>query len=398
MTFFELFKNCWMVAGVIAALVSLPGSAELLFLSLGPLFRRRRVLASWKPLKIAAVIPAHNESAGIAACVLNVVSANRDRIDLTVVVVADNCTDDTAVIAQNAGARVLVRNNPELRGKGYALDYAFRTLAQEGFEAFAIIDADSEIASNFFNVAAAHISDGANALQSRYLVRNPKESARTRLMNVALLAFNVLRPMGRSAWGLSAGIYGNGFVLTSKTLAAVPYNAASVVEDLEYHLALVRAGMLVEFAGETAVYGEIPSSGKGVKTQRARWEGGRIRILRERGPQLAGEIAIGRIRLLEPLLDLLLLPLAFHVALLLIAATDPASLPRIAGLTGLSIVGLHLIAAILAGHGTWRDVLILAMAPFYVAWKIVLIPTLFANAKSGTAWVRTERSTEKKTL
>ena len=69
-------------------------------------------------------------------------------------------------------------------------------------------------------------------------------------MNVALLAFNVLRPRGRARWGLSCGILGNGFGLARKTLEAVPYDASSVVEDLEYHLRVVESGRRVEFLGE----------------------------------------------------------------------------------------------------------------------------------------------------
>ena len=386
----------WKALACIAALASLPGGLELLFLSLGSFLRRRTVPLSGRRLKIATVIPAHNEQAGIAGSIASVLAADRDNLNVSVVVIADNCTDATALAAEAAGARVIVRTNDRLRGKGYALDEAFRTLLPEGFDAFAVIDADTAVASNFFTAAANRINAGASALQVRYLVRNPHDSARTRLMNVALLAFNVLRPLGRDNWGLSCGLYGNGFVLTAATLNRVPYGAGSVVEDLEYHLALVRAGIRVQFAFETAVYGEIPAAGAGVKTQRARWEGGRFRMLREQGPLLAQDVLAGRARALEPLLDLLLMPLAFHVALLLIAVSAPFAVSRIAGSTGLGIVVFHLAAALIRCGGTWRDVLALTSAPFYIAWKLLLLPTLLRNARAGTQWVRTERAVERK--
>ena len=69
-------------------------------------------------------------------------------------------------------------------------------------------------------------------------------------MNIALLAFNVMRPRGRDRLALSCGILGNGFALRRETIEAVPYEAGSVVEDLEYHLRLVRAGKKVQFADE----------------------------------------------------------------------------------------------------------------------------------------------------
>ena len=74
----------------------------------------------------------------------------------------------------------------------------------------------------------AWLGSGADAVQCRYGVLNAGDSLRTRLMNVALLAFNVLRPRGRDRLGFSAGILGNGFALRAETLATVPYVARSV--------------------------------------------------------------------------------------------------------------------------------------------------------------------------
>jgi cellulose synthase/poly-beta-1,6-N-acetylglucosamine synthase-like glycosyltransferase len=169
-----------------------------------------------------------------------------------------------------------------------------------------------------------------------------------------------------------------------------------VVEDLEYHLALVRAGYRVAFVDATAVYGEMPAAGKGAAIQRSRWEGGRFYILRQRAPGLLADVLSGRLTSLEPLLDLLLLPLAFHVSLLLICVAIPVTVVRIAGLTGLAVVGLHLVAAIQVGRGGWRDYAALLAAPFYVGWKLLLVPALIANSRAGAKWVRTERAAEKR--
>ena len=188
------------------------------------------------------------------------------------------------------------------------------------FDAFVVVDADSEVSSNFLTAIAVRFEGGADAAQCRYIVRNSGDSIRTRLMNVALFGFNVLRPRGRDRLGLSAGIYGNGFALSAATLRAVPYTAASVVEDLEYHLALIRARRRVQFIDTAAVYGDMPVAGTGVKTQRARWEGGRLRMMVEKVPGLARDVLRGRFRSVEPALDLLLLPLAFHVVLLAVRA------------------------------------------------------------------------------
>lgn len=379
------------IVGSIAAVLTLPGTVELLGLSLGALLPGRRRISLGKSFRLAVVIPAHNEETSIGECVRSVGNADRGA-GVDVVVVADNCSDRTAEVAQGAGARVLVRQNLVERGKGYALDYAFSKLAPEGFDGFLVIDADSTVSANLLSEVAGALAGGADAAQCRYLVRNPGASIRTRLMNLALMAFNVARPKGRDRLGLSAGIYGNGFALSAETLREVPYTAASVVEDLEYHLALVRARKRVQFIDTATVYGEMPVAGKGVETQRTRWEGGRFRMLFERGPSLALELLKGQLRLLEPLLDLVLLPLAFHVSLLVLAVLTPDWPVRLIGLTGLGIVGFHLAGAIVAGGGGWRDLITLLAAPFYVLWKILLIPALFKASRSEAAWVRTERT------
>ncbi|HVW85534.1 MAG TPA: glycosyltransferase family 2 protein [Bryobacteraceae bacterium] len=383
--------------GALCGLLTVPGTIELLFLTTGAVLPRKREArgSSDQPFRLAVVVPAHNEESSIARCVRSLRDADLNGVELTIVVIADNCTDRTAAEAMLAGARVLERTDAQRRGKGYALDYAFKILLPEWHDAFAVVDADSEVSRNFCAETAARFRAGADATQCRYVVRNAAASVRTRLMNTALLAFNVLRPRGRDRLGLSAGIYGNGFALSARTLGAVPYTADSVVEDLEYHIALVRAGRRVRFVDGAAVYGDMPEAGAGVRTQRARWEGGRFRMMAEKTPFLLKEILRGKWRLIEPSLDLLLLPLAFHVVLLLIAAATPATGVRTLGFAGLGIVALHLAAAIWTGGGRLRDFGVLAAAPFYIVWKILLLPRVLATSRSGAAWVRTERAKEK---
>ena len=390
-----MIRDLLIVAGSCFALITLPGTLELLVLSVaGVLPRRSRPrVRSAKDYKLTVVVPAHNEERHIARCVHSLYAADRSAIDLSVVVVADNCDDRTADEARGAGAQVLVRTNEEERGKGYALDVAFRTLAAGGQDAFAVVDADSEVAPNFLIEIASILLSGASAAQCRYLVRNPGESTRTRLMKVAGAAFNVLRPRGRDRCGLSAGIYGNGFALTAETLRAVPYTASSLVEDVEYHIALVEAGRKVSFVDITAVYGDMPVSGAGVRTQRTRWEGGRFRMIREKALPLLGRILRGRFALLEPWLDLVLLPLAFHVCLLVLAAATPFWPVRTVALFGLGVVVFHLAAAIVVTGGGLQDVKALLAAPFYIVWKILLIPRLARSSGAKAAWARTERAT-----
>ncbi len=388
-----MLDTVWIVLGCALAMTTVVGTIELLVVTVGGLLPLRRVRArKQKRLRIAVVIPAHNEESGIAGCIRSVSGCDRLTADHSIIVVADNCTDATAEAAREAGARVLIRDDAARRGKGYALDFAFRTLLTETFDAMIVIDADSVVEPGLITEFARLFSGGADAVQCRYVVNNPSASIRTRLMNLALMAFNVLRPRGRDRWGLSVGLLGNGFGLTRETLDAVPYDAASVVEDLEYHLRLVSAGHRVRFADGTAVRGDMPAGGSGVSTQRARWEGGRFRLIASEAPRLAVRVLGGELTLVEPLMELLLLPLAFHVCLLLATLVPPFAPTRIYAGAGLAVVGFHILAAVRAGGGGIKDLIALGSAPFYVAWKLAMIPRLVLSSRRNAAWVRTERA------
>lgn len=384
----------WLLVSFAAVILSFPGTLELLLVTAGNLLPEAGKPPRTGKLRVCCVIPAHNEAEGIADCVASLARSARER-PVETVVIADNCTDATAARARSAGARVLERHDGEKRGKGYALDFAFRRLMAEGADAFVVVDADSRVSANFVKTMCLALESGAGAVQCRYLVANPEASRRTRLMNVALLAFNVVRPRGRARWGLSAGILGNGFGLTRETLERVPYTASSVVEDLEYHLALVRAGRAVQFVDGCAVYGEAPAGGQGVRTQRARWEGGRFRMIAAFAPELAAEVLRGKGKLAEPLLELLLLPLALHVTLLGAALLSPHPWARALGAAGLGAAALHIAAALSLGRATWRDIGALLTAPLYIAWKILMLPSIFRASRRGAHWVRTERNQER---
>ena len=390
-------------AGSLAIALTLPGTVELAILTIGAIMPRLGRIKSKRStsliVKFAVVIPAHDEAPAIGrtvASVLRCASVLRSErpgrnLLIETLVIADNCSDSTAAVASAAGARVITRVDTERRGKGFALQDTFATLMVEGFDGFLVIDADTVVDANILVEIVDLLDTGADGVQARYGVLNASATIRTRLMNVAFMAMNVLRPLGRERLGFSAGIFGNGFALTKATLEAVPYDAHSVVEDLEYHLRIVRSGRRIAFADRTSVYGEMPTTKRGFQTQRARWEGGRLRMIIGNVPSLSREVLTGRFRLIEPLLDLLLLPLGFHTAIIAGALLIPSALIRIYALSALLMVAVHVAVAVIVGGGDLSDFAALLAAPFYVAQKLALAGKIFRSARHDAAWIRTER-------
>ncbi len=385
------------IIAIIIVLATLPSTLYLLLLTTaGALPARKRGKV---PLLggIAIVVPAHNEAENISRTLLSLRRASQRDGDTDIFVIADNCTDSTAEIARPYAKRVLHRADSQRRGKGYALDFAFSTLLPEDYVAFVVIDADSVVEVDFIAHLRQHFGAGEMALQTRYTVLNGEASSRTGLAEIALAAFNVLRPRSRDRLGLSTGILGNGFALRREVLSQVPYTASSIVEDLEYHLRLCEAGIRVGFVDSTSVRGTMPIGQQGADTQRTRWEGGRLHMLRSYGRKLARNILRAKFSLIEPLADLLLLPLALHLLLTLAAASLLlASLEIKAAaaltLTTTGVLFAHVLIAMRVTNLPWTQLKLLARIPAYLVWKLrLLIPTLTA-AHSGAAWTRTNRT------
>ena len=310
--------------------MTLPLILELLVLTIAALWPKVPVeteRAGSNVDLLTVLIPAHNEETLIGRAIQSVLQS-ADSAATKVLVVAHNCTDATAAKAKAAGASVLLLDDSTRSGKGYALSEGFRAALAGDSQAVLVMDADSLMDANLIAHVRRQLQAGARALQCRYEVNNSHDSARTKLMSLAFFGMNVIRPRGRARLGFSAGILGNGFVIHRDVLTLVPYGSHSIVEDVEYHLALLRAGIRVRFIDTAGVRGEMPATGKSSRAQRARWEGGRIHIMQRWAPKLLVNLLRGRVSLVEPLFDLLALPMASEVILLLIMACLPFSVDQ----------------------------------------------------------------------
>ena len=257
---------------VLLTLSALPVLAATTYLALLALLARRAPAPpSGRGVRFDLVVPAHDEEAGIAQTVRSLLAIDYPAELYRVVVVADNCSDQTARRASEAGARVLKRTDPERRGKGHALAFAFERLGEEGVaDAFVVVDADTLVSPNLLGAFASRIQAGASALQADYGVRNPESSWRTRLLHLGFTLFHEVRSSGRERLGLSCGLRGNGMAFTRSVLAEVPHDAFSVVEDVEYGIRLGLAGHRVHYVGEAQVLGEMPASERATRSQRSR--------------------------------------------------------------------------------------------------------------------------------
>lgn len=387
------------VVVLVLTIVALPAVAACLYLLVLTLLSARLPAPerSDRRMTFDVIVPAHNESAVLARVLASLGALDWPRAQYRTLVVADNCTDDTADLARKLGAVVLERRDPEHRGKGYALDFAFQASRAKGFaQAVVVVDADAEVSLNLLEAIAARMERGADAVQVHYGVSNPWATWRTRLLTIAKATVHIVRSRARERLGVSCGVRGNGWSVTHRVLAAVPYRAFSLTEDLEYGIELGLAGYRVHYADEASSNAEMVSTERDARKQRQRWERGRFQLIRSRTLLLLGRAIRRRSRVcLDLACDLMVLPLSYIVlgvgaltALALMAGRwDGGYRPAVwaALLCWACLLSYVCRGWQLSGVGA-QGLLDLARVPQFLVWKIFVMLN-----RESTEWTRTKR-------
>jgi cellulose synthase/poly-beta-1,6-N-acetylglucosamine synthase-like glycosyltransferase len=352
--------------------------------------------------RFIALIPAHNEAAVLAKLLASLRQLDYPERLFTPLVIADNCTDATAAIARAAGARVWERTSATERAKGYALRDALERLAAGGevYDAYVIVDADSVLSPAFLREMDAAMRAGALVAQGQYRVLNAGEGWAAGLRAVAFVLINHVRPLGRSLFGLSAGLKGNGMVFSRAVIERFGWGAYGLTEDGEHHVTLIKAGIRVAYVPLALVAAEAPARVRQSGSQQRRWERGRIELARAHGLAMLGDfLRTGDLARLDVAVESLTPPLSL-LAVGVVVALAGAALSRWAlglwiALGLLVALSLHVAVGIALGRLPLRVVLSLLAAPFYIVWKSGLfLGALVARGASG--WVRTPRNSERK--
>lgn len=347
--------------------------------------------------RIAILVPAHNEALGIEATLRGLLPelGTRDRL----VVVADNCEDDTAAIARQTGATVIERQDPVRRGKGYALDFGIRYLEADPPEVVVIVDADCAVAPGAIARIAQLSLSQMRPVQAVYLLEQPKNpKPKDAVSALAFLVKNLVRPFGLMQLRLPSLLTGTGMGMPWAIIRQVSLASGNIVEDMQLSLDLAIAGYPTLFCADARVTGLLPQQGHAAKSQRTRWEHGHLQTLTTQVPRLlkAGLqqrrfnlIALGLDLSIPPLSLLVMLWLAVAIVALGVASFGGWNLPVV--LVG--VEGILLLVAILAAWMRFGRSMVplgvLLSVPLYVLWKIPLYLNFLV--KPQTKWVRTDR-------
>ena len=346
----------------------------------------------------AVIVPAHNEGANLVATLRDIRGqlASGDRL----VVVADNCADDTAEIAAREGAEVVVRSDPILKGKGYALECGVQHLRAAPPGVAIVVDADCRLDDEALARLCATAEATGRPAQALYSMRSATGSSVNR--QVAEFAWslkNFVRPLGLSALGLPCHLMGSGMAFPWSVISAAELGTANVVEDLKLGVELAAAGRPPIFCPDARVVSYFPDSEAAAEGQRKRWEQGHVALFLATGAPLLFKAIVERnLNLLGLLLDLAIPPASMlTVALLALAGASLVLFLSTGGAAPLLLSGVDILVFAAAIGLAWarfgRQILplnaVLSILP-YVVRKLLLYARMLRH-RGPLEWVRTER-------
>ena len=363
------------------------------------------------PPRVAVLVPAHDEALHIGATVTAL--ARELRVHDRLIVIADNCSDNTAQVvsalaapASGATIKAIERHDPANVGKGFAISFGVEHLAADPPDVVVLVDADCRTTTGTIAALAQAARRTAGPVQGEYLLAAPPNASPLgRVSALALIVRNRVRPRGLARLGLPCLLTGSGMAFPWSVLRGAPETRGNLVEDMVLGLELALQGHPPRLCPQAQIASELPEGGRAAHRQRRRWEHGQLHTLGTYVPRLlAAGIARRDPGLLGLAADLAVPPLTLlvimQVFVLLVALA--ASLVGVTWFSALplelTVVGLA--ATTLAVGVAWsrfaRAVVpgwLLLIVPLYLLWKLPLYVHLVLRGKQRS-WERTPRPGE----
>ena len=229
--------------------------------------------------RVGVVVPAHNEQAVLGRTLASLMPQLRpgDRA----LVVADNCSDDTAAVARAAGAMCVERSDRLRRGKGYALEAGVRAFDADPPDVIVFTDADVEVCPGALEALAGQAFATRLPAQGEYLMSAPPHARTVDLVSrFAFTLKNRVRPLGLWRLRLPVPLFGSGMAFPWHSIQDAPLASSDLVEDMRLGIDLCRRGHAPLFCPAAHFTGILPADAGDAATQRRRWEHGHLNVLK----------------------------------------------------------------------------------------------------------------------
>lgn len=228
----------------------------------------------------AVLVAAHNEEQVVGALIENLKTLDYPRDMYDIFVICDNCTDNTADIARHHGVYAMERHNPNLRGKGYAIEWMLKELwkRERQYDGIVMFDADNLVSPDYLIHMNNDLCSGSRVIQAYLDTKNPNDSWITGSFAISFFYANRFVQTPRSNLGLANYLGGTGMCFDSALLKELGWRATSLVEDLEFSMICVQKGIKPTYNYDTRVFDEKPLLFKASAKQRLRWMQGHFEV------------------------------------------------------------------------------------------------------------------------
>lgn len=293
----ELYLKSGMIEDLLRGLLLVVGILKASLVIIGIFFTRKFKPAKSKH-KYAICIAARNEEKVIGNLIDSINKQKYPKELLTIFVVADNSSDNTAKIAKQKGAIVYERNDESHQTKGYALQYLFKQIEKDyktnSFEGYFIFDADNLLTSNYISKMNDAFDSGCKIITSYRNSKNFDENIISSTYAIHWIRSARIHHRGRSFLRLATNIQGTGF-LFSNEIVKDGWIYTSLTEDRALTADAVAQGYQITFQNDAVFYDEQPTDLKITLRQRLRWSKGHLQAFVEKGPYLFMNIFFGKL-------------------------------------------------------------------------------------------------------
>jgi len=286
-------KNIYNILGFILSLVIVH---KAVYYTVGLFFTRKFKEAKTKH-KYAILIAARNEKYVIGNLIDSINKQDYPKDKLTIFVVADNCTDDTAKIARECGAICYERFDEEHKTKGFALQYLLNKIEEDygrmSFEGYFIFDADNLLNTDYISKMNDAFDSGEKIITSYRNTKNFDENWIASTYALHWIRSARVNHRARSIFRLATNIQGTGFLFASE-IVKDGWKYTSLTEDRALTADAVAQGYQITYQDEAEFFDEQPTSLKVALRQRLRWSKGHLQAFAESGPYLFLNIFLGK--------------------------------------------------------------------------------------------------------
>jgi len=312
------------------------------------LFKESKEFTASKYHKYAVVIAARNESAVIANLIESIKKQNYPQDLIDIYVVADNCTDNTAEVAKNAGAIVIERFNRQKVGKGYALDFAFKQIfkSKKKYDGYFVFDADNLLDENFICEMNKVFDNGYKVVTSYRNSKNYDTNWLSAGYSLWFLREAKYLNNSRMILGTGCAISGTGFLVSDDVVRKNNgWKHYLLTEDIEFTIDSTLKGIKIGYCGKAVLYDEQPYLFEQSWNQRLRWAKGFYQVFARYGKELIKNIITKRsfscydmFVTIMPALFLSLTSTAVNIVFLIVGIIHIETYPELIGETTIAIL------------------------------------------------------------